>query len=52
MSELYVDMDVAPTLYLGVPLAALVGVVAADTRAARVLATPTAQLASPYEVEL
>ena len=52
VSEFYIDQDVSPTLYIGVPLSALVGVVAADSRAARVLATPTALLASPYEVEL
>jgi len=44
--------DAAIALYLGAPLAAIVGVTFANWRRQRVAATPVLRLASPYEVEM
>lgn len=44
--------DAAIAFYIGVPLAAIVGVYLADSRRNTIMQTPALQLRSPYEVEL
>jgi len=51
LSELYPDTDAAVTVYLGMPLAAVLGVFIADWRAHWVYSKPASLLSTPYEVE-
>ena len=52
LAEFYHEHDAAVTLYIGLPMAAILGVSLANWRAGYILRTPALRLSSPYEIEL